>query len=139
MVQVLLRIAVWVIVLGVGYLVFGPGVFDSSPGGNPVAGNSTLFLPPAKSARELEYDTISQERALSPEESTEYLQLVRQRTSRFWQQEGVSVEEALSGVTSQRKARLVEILRERGLGGEEIGSFLIVVERDHPDLLADQE
>lgn len=139
MVHLLLRIGVWVLVLGVGYLVFGPDLFDTSPDGNPLAGHSTLYLPPHKSPRYLEYEAISQQRALNPEELAEYQHLVQQREARFWQQDGVSVEEALSGVHSGRKKRLVEILQGRGMSSEEISVFLLVVERDSPALLADRE
>ncbi len=49
------------------------------------------------------------------------------------------MEEALFGINTQRKARLAEILEQRGLSKEESLVFLMVVERDHPALLADQE
>jgi hypothetical protein len=139
MIHVLLRIAVWVVVLGIGYLVLGPQVFDSSPSQSPFESNSKIFLPPARSERETEYEAVRKERNLRPEEAAEYQSLVRERESRFWQREGVSVEEALFGINTQRKARLAEILEQRGLSKEESLVFLMVVERDHPALLADQE
>jgi len=139
MLHFLLRILVWVLVLGGGYLLLGPELFDTSSGGGPFETDSEIFLPPAKSPRLLQYDALSQERALSAEERTEYQRLTKERASRFWQQEGISVEEALAGVTSQRKDRLVEILKERGMSGEEITVFLFVVERDNPALLAERE
>ena len=109
MIHVLLRIAVWVVVLGIGYLVLGPQVFDSSPSQSPFESNSKIFLPPARSERETEYEAVRKERSLRPEEAADYQSLVRERESRFWQREGVSVEEALFGINTQRKARLAEI------------------------------
>ena len=58
MIHVLLRIAVWVAVFGIGYLLFGPQLFDSPRSSNPFASKATLFLPPAKSDREFEYEEI---------------------------------------------------------------------------------
>jgi hypothetical protein len=139
MVHLLLRIAVWVVVLGIGYVVFGPGLFDSTPDDSPFESSSTIFLPPAKSQRHLEYDAISRERALSTEELADYRELVQQRQSRFWQQQGVSVEQALAGVETHRKEHLATILEQRGLTKEEAAVFLFVVERDHPALLKDRE
>jgi hypothetical protein len=139
MVHLLLRIAVWVVVLGIGYVVFGPGLFDSTPDDSPFGSSSTIFLPPAKSQRHLEYDAISRERALSTEELADYRELVQQRQSRFWQQQGVSVEQALAGVETHRKEHLATILEQRGLTKEEAAVFLFVVERDHPALLKDRE
>jgi hypothetical protein len=139
MIHVLLRIAVWVAVFGIGYLVFGPQLFDSSRGVNPFESSSQIFLPPAKSKREIEYENLANQRRLKPEESAEYLALVRERESRFWQQEGLSVDEALSGFKRQRKQHLAQILEERGLSKDERGVFIMVVERDHPKLLVDQE
>jgi len=139
MLHFLLRLLVWVVVLGGGYLLLGPELFDTSSGGGPFESDSEIFLPPAKSPRLLQYDTLSQEGTLSPEERAEYQRLTKDRASRFWQQEGVSVQEALAGVKSRRKDRLVEILRERGASREEITVFLFVVERDNPALLADRE
>ncbi|MGB5774117.1 MAG: hypothetical protein WBP89_05605 [Sedimenticolaceae bacterium] len=138
MIHVLLRIAVWVAVFGIGYLVFGPQLFDSSHSTNPFESSSTIFLPPAKSAREMQYEEVIKERALAPEEAAEYQSLVVARESKFWQQEGVSVEEALSGVRKQRKQHLASILQQRGLSDDESAIFLMVVQRDHPALLEDQ-
>jgi hypothetical protein len=139
MVHLLLRIAVWVVVLGIGYVVFGPGLFDSTPDDSPFESSSTIFLPPAKSQRHLEYDAIGRERALSTEELADYRELVQQRQSRFWQQQGISVEQALAGVETHRKEHLATILEQRGLTKEEAAVFLFVVERDHPALLKDRE
>ena len=52
MIHVGLRILVWVLVLGIGYLVFGPQLFDSSDHANPFDNRAELFLPPAKTQRE---------------------------------------------------------------------------------------
>ena len=139
MIHVLLRIAVWVLVLGIGYLVVGPKLFDSSQSTSPFEGHSTIFLPPPKSQRQLEYEEITKKRTLNAEELAEYAALVEDRQSRFWQQDGVSVEEALSGIKTQRKARLAEILQQRGMTPEETSIFFVVLERDHPALLADRE
>ena len=139
MIHVLLRIAVWVAVFGIGYLVFGPQLFDPSRSASPFEGKTTLYLPPAKSDREAEYEQILKKRDLDPEEAAEYQSLVEERRAKFWQREGVSVDEALSGVKRQRKERLVAILAQRGLSNDESAIFLMVVERDHPALLEDQE
>lgn len=139
MIQVILRIAVWLIVLGIGYLVFGPSAFDSSNSSNPFETGSSLYLPPAKSQRLVDLETLRNQRPLDKEESAEYLALVKERQSAFWQREGVTVEEALSGVRSDRGAHLAKLLEERGLSPEEISVFFVVVERDHPSLLADLE
>lgn len=138
MIQVALRIAVWVAVFGIGYLLFGPQLFDSSQGDNPFENKTTLYLPAAQSARESALQALAEQRALSSDEQAEYQALLRDRQARFWQREGTSVEEALSGVTQQRKQRLVELLQERGLAPQEAAVFLMVVERDHPALLADR-
>ena len=139
MIHVLLRIAVWVAVFGIGYLVFGPQLFDSSRSTNPFESRSTIFLPPARSAREMQYEEAMKKRKLAPEEAAEYQSLVVTRESKFWQREGVSVEEALSGVKKERKQRLASILQQRGLSNDESAIFLMVVQRDHPALLEDQE
>ena len=67
MVQVLLRVAVWVLVLGGAYLVFGPQVFDSSGNNNPFQSGSEIFLPPEKTQREIEYERTQKEKELGPE------------------------------------------------------------------------
>lgn len=139
MIQVLLRVAVWVLVLGIGYLVIGPKMFDSSEPNSPFASGSALFLPPAKTDREVEYEARAGEAELSAAELAEYRRLIQERKSKFWQREGVSVEQALSGVNMGRRERLAEILEQRGLSKDEVSVFLHVVERDHPMLLADCE
>jgi hypothetical protein len=139
MIHVLLRIAVWVAVFGIGYLLFGPQLFDSPRSANPFASKATLFLPPAKSDREVEYEEILEKRRLNQQEAAEYQSLIKERQAKFWQREGVSVQEALSGVKKQRKERLASILAQRGLSNDEATIFLMVVERDHPALFDDQE
>ena len=139
MIHVLLRIAVWVVVFGIGYLVFGSHLFDSSQSANPFESGSTIFLPPAKSDRQNEYEELMQTRKLDSDELAEYRSLASERESKFWQREGVSVEEALSGVERQRKRHLASILEQRGMSNEESAIFFMVVERDHPALLDDQK
>lgn len=139
MIHVILRITIWVLVLGIGYLVLGPEVFDSSSRESPFQGQAQIFLPPAKSPRLLEYEQARQQRALSAEEQAEYRRLVQERQSRFWQQEGVSVEEALSGIKTHRQEHLATILEQRGVSPEEAAIFFLVLDRDHPELLADRE
>lgn len=139
MIHVLLRIAVWVLVLGIAYLVFGPQLFDSSPNNNPFENSSEIYLPPAKTERQIEYEKTLKEGGLEPEDLADYQALSRHREANFWQQEGVSVEEALSGIKRQRKQRLIEILEQRGMSRDESAIFLMVVERDHPGLLSDQD
>jgi glucan phosphorylase len=80
-----------------------------------------------------------EQRGLESEELAEYQALSRHREANFWQQDGVSVEEALSGIKRQRKQRLIEILEQRGMSRNESAIFLMVVERDHPGLLSDQD
>ena len=139
MLHVLLRIIVWVLVLGGAYLVFGPTVFDSSPEPSPFASDSPLFLPPAKTQREYELEQAGNGRALDDDEAAEYRELREQRQARFWQRGGTTVEEALAGIRTERKSALARILGERGLTREEVAIYLFVVERDRPALLTDRE
>ena len=139
MIQFFARIAVWVLVIGFGYLLFGPELFDSSHSENPFTNDATLFLPPVKTQRLIEYEAILNERALSEQEADEYRSLVRDRQSRFWQGGGMSVEDALADVKTGRKGRLIEILVQRGMSQNELAIFFMVLERDHPVLLADRE
>ena len=139
MIHVFLRITVWVMVFAIGYLVFGPQLFDSSQSVNPFENGTTIYLPPVKSERQIEYEELMQTRKLDSEELAEYRSLAINRESKFWQREGVSVEEALSGVKRQRKQHLASILEQRGMSTEESAIFFMVVERDHPALLDDQE
>jgi len=139
MIHVSLRIAVWVVVFGMGYLIFGAQLFDPSQSANPFESGAAFFLPPARSDRQIKYEELMNTRTLEPTELAEYQSLVLERESRFWQQEGVSVEEALAGVKKQRKQHLASILKRRGLSDEESAIFFMVVERDHPLLLEDPE
>lgn len=139
MIHVLLRVAVWVAVFGIGYLVFGPQLFDSSQSANPFETDARMFLPPAKPPRQLQYEEAMKSRRLGPEELADYRSLVLERESNFWQREGVTVEETLSGVKTQRKAYLAKILAQRGMSKEESVIFFMVIERDHPALLVDLE
>ena len=139
MIHVLLRILVWVVVLGGAYLVFGPQLFDSSETANPFGRGEALFLPPAKQQREIEFEKIVGQRALSPEERDEYESLVQARRTGFWQGAEISVEEALSGVKTQRAAFLAAMLEQRGWSREEATMFVTVVRRDRPEVLADRD
>jgi len=135
---VYLRIAVWVVVLGVGYLLFGPQLFDSSRDGNPLGTTDALYLPPSKSGRLVAYERLAAQRELGPEEQAEYRSLVEQRQADFWTRNGTTVEQALAGVDSGRGAHLAGLLAERGLSNDEITVFMMVVRRDHPALLEDR-
>ena len=139
MIQFFARIAVWVLVIGFGYVLFGPELFDSSRSENPFTSDATFFLPPVKTQRLIEYEAILNERALTEQEADEYRSLVRDRQSRFWQGGGMSVEDALVDVKTGRKARLIEVLVQRGMSQNELAIFFMVLERDHPALLADRE
>ena len=139
MVQVFLRLLIWVAVISIGYLTFGPQLFDSSRGADPFASDRQLFLPPIKAQRLVELEAQLKERNLSGEEAREYQVLAQQRQSSFWSSQGVSVEEVLIGVESQRKERLIDELIKRGMSGDEIVVFLTVVERDHAALLKDRD
>lgn len=140
MIHVLLKVLVWVVVLGVGYVIFGPQSFDSSGGGDSLRNPSAqLFLPPAKSERLVDYERRLAAGQLQPAEFSEYQALARAHQSRFWRGGELSVEEALAGVRSHRGERLAAILEERGLSQEEQSVFFTVLQRDHPDLLEDPE
>ena len=134
-----MRLSVWLLVFGVGYLIFGPELFDSSRSADPFATDRTVFLPPAKTQGEIEFERLMQQRDLDPEERAAYAALVQQRQAGFWRGDGVSVKEALAGVPKQRKQYLSDLLIARGLSGTELAVFLAVVERDHAALLADRQ
>ncbi len=138
MIQVVLRVLVWVLVLGLGYLAFGPELFDSSDTANPFGRVSTLFLPPAKQQREIEFEGMIEQRGLSTKERAEYDALVQARRASFWKGEDTSVEEALAGVKTQRGVHLMNLLEQRGWSRQEAAMFLTVVRRDHPNLLEDR-
>jgi hypothetical protein len=139
MIQVIARIAVWVVVIGAGYLLFGPDLLDSSRSANPFENASVLYLPPAKTQREREFEGLLASGGLQEHERAEYQALVARRQADFWKGDGVSVEQALAGTTRGRRSRLLDLLYERGLSAEEAAVFLRVVERDNPALLADRD
>lgn len=139
MLQFFLRIAVWVVMIGIGYLLFGPELFDSSRSPDPFASDKPLHLPPVKAPRHIELEKILEDRRLSEIERTEYQALVQKRQSNFWAVDGISVEKALAGIPKQRKQALVDLLEERGMSNDELAVFLTVVQRDHAALLRDRE
>lgn len=139
MIHVVLRVLVWVLVLGIGYLVFGPQLFDSSDTANPFGRSSTLFLPPAKQQREIEFEHALERRGLSTKERAEYEALVQARRANFWKGEDTSVEEALAGITTNRSFHLMDLLEQRGWSRQEAAMFLTVVRRDNPELLKDRQ
>ena len=138
MVHVVLRVLVWVVVLGVAYLAFGPQLFDSSETANPFGRTSTLFMPPAKQQREIELERMIEQRELSSQERAEYESIVQARRASFWKGEGMSVGEALTGVTQQRSTYLMQLVEQRGWTRQEAAMFLTVVRRDCPELLDDR-
>lgn len=139
MVQVWLRVGVWVMVFGIAYLMFGPQFFDGSRSANPVGSHTQLYLPPAKSMRETELAQLAEQGRLDAAQQAEYVDLREGRQARFWQGDGTSVEQALAGVATQRKAHLAALLRQRGLSDLEAGLFMMAVERDYPRLLEDRQ
>lgn len=139
MIQVSLRIAVWLIVIGIGYFIFGPELFDGPGNNKQLTDGRPLFLPPVKQHRLVELENLLNKGTLSGNEVREYQSLVQERRSSFWTGKETSVEAALAGIKSGRKHRLIEILSERGLSGDELAVFLTVVQRDHAHLLEDRE
>lgn len=139
MLQVALRIAVWVLVFGIGYLVFGPQLFDSSDNNNPFASEKALYLPPQKPQRLRDLEQAATQRALSADEAAQYLELGKTYQANFWQTEGTTVRQALADAATQRRVRLIDVLAGRGLSADEIGVFFMVLDRDHPGLLDDQD
>jgi len=140
MIQVLPKIVVWVFLIGIVYVVFGPQAFDSSNRGNPLNNSSSpLFLPPAKSERLMVYERRLLVGELQPDELAEYEALSREHQGGFWEGKETSVEEALSGVKNNRSEHLASILGERGLSKEEQSIFFTVLKRDQPAVLEDRE
>ena len=139
MIQVIARVFVWVLVIGAGYLLFGPDLLDSSRSANPFESEATLYLPPARTQRERDYERLLAAGTLQEHERAEYQALVARRQADFWKGDGVSVEQALAGVTRNRRDRLLNLLHERGISPAEAAVFLRVVERDNPALLADRD
>ena len=139
MIHVILRIAVWALVIGMGYVVLGPELFDSSRVDNPFQSEATLFLPPLKSPRLIEYEQRLQQGMLGANELSEYQALVKERQAGFWKGSDTTVKQALAGVNTQRKEYLATLLKKRGLSDEELGIFIAVVQRDNPTLLKDRD
>jgi len=140
MIHVLLKIVVWIVLIGIAYRVFGPQAFDSSDGGNPLNGStSQLYLPPAKSELLMSYEKRLLVGKLQPDEFFEYQALSRKHQGEFWEGRETSVEAALSGVKNGRGEHLASILGERGLSKEEQSIFFTVLKRDHPRVLEDLE
>jgi hypothetical protein len=140
MIQVLPKIVLWVVLIGMAYAVFGPQTFNSSGSGNPLNGSpSQLYLPPAKPERLIVYEQRLSLGTLQPEEFSAYQALSRKHQASFWDGQDKTVEEALSGVTQDRGDYLAAILDERGLSKEEQSIFFTVLKRDHPGLLEDRE
>ena len=139
MIHVILRIVVWALVIGMGYLILGPELFDSSRIDNPFQSEATLYLPPQKSPRLIEYEQRLQQGMLAADDLAEYQALLKERQAGFWKGSDMTVEQALAGVNTQRKAHLATLLKERGLSDEELGVFFAVVQRDSPALLKDRD
>jgi hypothetical protein len=115
-------------------------LFNSSPEGGPFQNStSKLFLPPSKSERLRRYEQLLADDQLGPSEYPEYQALAREYQARFWTGDGMSVEQALSGVKTRRGERLSEILQERGLSNAEQSIFFTLVKRDRPSLLEDRD
>lgn len=139
MIHVYLRILVWVLVFGIGYLVFGPELWDSSGKTDPFASDKPVYLPPVRPARLIELERALQQRELTLTEMADYQTLTRDRHSGFWAEHGATVQSALAGIKQQRRQHLVGLLRERGMSDQEMAIFLTVLERDHAALLQDRE
>lgn len=140
MIHVALKIGVWLCLLGVFYLVFGPQAFDSSNLADPLQNaSSRIYLPPTKPPRLVELENRLHGGGLQADETSEFRSLAREYQGRFWKGDGVTVEQALSGVREQRRQRLLELLKERGLTDEEVSVFWAVLNRDHPAMLADRD
>ena len=139
MIHVLLRIGVWLLVFGIGYLVFGPKLFDSFSHDESPQSTAALYLPPPKPQRLVELEGRLKSGGLDPKDAAEYQSLAKQWQANFWKGDGLSVEQALSGVKDHRRERLAAILAERGLSGDELSFFFMAVSRDQPALLEDGE
>lgn len=137
MIHVLLRVAVWVSVFAVGYLIFGPELFDSSDGKSPFTTETRLYLPPAKPQQLIEYEAAFAAGKLAPDAQADYRAMLKAYQAEFWQGRDLSVSEALAGVERGRRAHLTDLLADRGLSGQEAGIFMMVVDRDKPELLRD--
>lgn len=138
MAQVGLRIAIWVLVLGIAYFVFGPKVFDSSGDSNPFTSEKALYLPPEKPQALRDFEHLAGQRALTDGEQAQYRSAMKAYQGDFWRAEGTTIEQALAEFPNQRRERLIDILQARGLSPSEINVFFMVLNRDHPDLLDDR-
>lgn len=138
MIQVGLRVLVWALVLGMAFVLFGPGVFDSGRDSNPVGSQEPLYLPPEKSAQLLAWERQAAAGTLTADERAAYEAEARAWQTRFWSGSELSVEAALADVSAGRRSHLVATLISRGLAEDEVAVFLAVVVRDRPDLLADR-
>jgi hypothetical protein len=140
MVQVVARIAIWVLVFGIGYLLLGPQLFDSTPSSDPVGRPaSTLMLPPAKPAELVDYERRIASGQLNPDELPRYQALARDYQAGFWAGSEESVEQALAEIPTDRMAHLLSILADRGLTRDEQSVFITLVKRDAPSFLADRQ
>jgi hypothetical protein len=140
MIQIVPKILVWIVVIGIAYMMFGPQAFDSSGRGDPLHGSSAQrYLPPAKPERLVSYEQRLFAGKLQPEEFSAYQALSRKYQGSFWDGRETTVEEALSGVKLHRGEHLAAILEELGLSQEEQSIFFTVLKRDHPALLEDRE
>jgi hypothetical protein len=97
MIQVLPKVVIWAILIAIAYFAFGPNAFDSSGIRNPLHGSTeTLFLPPVKPERLMDYEQRLSAGKLEPAAIQDYQALSREHQSRFWEGNDTSVEEALS-------------------------------------------
>lgn len=135
--HVLARVAVWILVLGIAYLVLGPQVFDSSTADNPFHSNAPLYLPPEKSPRLRELEARLAAGGLTGDAAGEYRALARDWQADFWNGRDLTVEQALGDATAHRRERLLTVLAGRGLSADEAAAFFTVVQRDRPGLLDD--
>jgi hypothetical protein len=140
MIEVLPKIAVWLLVIAGAYLIFGTQSFDASREENALQHQAPqLLLPPAKPDRLLDYERRLEAGQLDPAEFSEYETLVKTYQRSFWEGDGLSVEAALTGIENDRGESLASMLAERGLTKEEQAIFFTVLMRDHPELLEDRE
>ncbi|MCB1790975.1 MAG: hypothetical protein KDJ27_17400 [Gammaproteobacteria bacterium] len=139
MIQVAARIVIWVIVIALAYVILGPKGFDSSDSDNPFASETPLYLPAAKPPRLRELERRLHDGALGADDAQEYHALLKRHQAAFWQDRGETVEQALADVGNGRRARLQQILIERGLSDDEMRVFFTVLDRDHPRLLDDRD
>ena len=92
MAQVGLRIAIWVLVLGIAYFAFGPKLFDSSGDGNPFTSDKALYLPPEKPQALRDFERLAGQRDLSDSEQADYLAAMQAYQGIFWRAEGTTID-----------------------------------------------